>query len=60
MTLTGHPDLSAIVGTVLMLLFLLALYVTWFRVKAPFRSSVLTHKVIAISERYTQLEIIDI
>jgi multidrug efflux pump len=36
-----------IVGTVLTLLFLPALYVTWFRIKAPDRSSEVAHKVIA-------------
>ena len=36
-----------IVGTVLTLLFLPALYVAWFRVKAPDRSAVLVHEVIA-------------
>jgi multidrug efflux pump subunit AcrB len=36
-----------IVGTVLTLLFLPALYATWFRIKAPDRSSEVAHKVIA-------------
>jgi multidrug efflux pump subunit AcrB len=36
-----------IVGTVLTLLFLPALYVAWFRVKAPDRSPVLAHEAIA-------------
>jgi hypothetical protein len=43
------------VGTVLPLSFLPAFYMTWFRVKAPDLSSVLTHKVLAISERHTRL-----
>jgi multidrug efflux pump subunit AcrB len=36
-----------IVGTVLTLLFLPALYVAWFRIKAPARSPVLANEVIA-------------
>ena len=36
-----------IVGTLLTLLFLPALYVAWFRIKAPDRSPVLAHEVIA-------------
>ena len=36
-----------IVGTVLTLLFLPALYVSWFRIKAPDRSVKVAHKVTA-------------
>ena len=36
-----------IVGTVLTLLFLPALYVAWFRIKAPDPSAEVAHKVIA-------------
>ena len=40
-----------IVGTVLTLLFLPALYVAWFRIKAPDRSEVSAHEVIADQQR---------
>ena len=40
-----------IVGTLLTLLFLPALYVAWFRIKAPDRSEVSAHEVIADQQR---------